>query len=89
MTLLNTQMKTSGVLKFDDNKAVFGGGIAMDDHCLVMVIRCNACKKDIGLHRKNVSPYLISNWTRHIKVCKKLKNKASKLSAASGKVSHC
>ena len=39
-------------------------------------IRCNACKKDIGLHRKNTSsPYQISNWTRHIKSCKKLTTK--------------
>ena len=36
MTLLNTQMKASGALKFDDNTAVFGGGIAMDDRCLVI-----------------------------------------------------
>lgn len=35
ITLLNTQMKASGVLQFDGNTAVFGGGIAMDDRCLV------------------------------------------------------
>ena len=35
VTLLNTQMKASGVLVFDKNTAVFGGGIAMDDRCLV------------------------------------------------------
>ena len=35
ITLLNTQMKASGVLVFDGNTAVFGGGIAMDDRCLV------------------------------------------------------
>ena len=43
---------------------------------LSVVIRCNACKKDIGLHRKNTSsPYVISNWIRHIKSCKKLTTK--------------
>ena len=35
VTLLNTQMRASGVLEFDSNTAVFGGGIAMDDRCLV------------------------------------------------------
>ena len=35
------------------------------------IIRYNACNKDICLHRKN-SYYLISNWTRHAKVCKKI-----------------
>ena len=35
VTLLNTQMKASGVMVFENNTAVFGGGIAMDDRCLV------------------------------------------------------
>ncbi|CAI7990699.1 hypothetical protein GBAR_LOCUS524 [Geodia barretti] len=35
VTLLNTQMRASGVLEFDSNTAVFGGGIAMDDRCLL------------------------------------------------------
>ena len=35
ITLLNTRMEASGKLLFDSNRAVFGGGIAMDDRCLV------------------------------------------------------
>ena len=35
ITLLNTRMQASGKLLFDSNVAVFGGGIAMDDRCLV------------------------------------------------------
>ena len=35
ITLLNTRMEASGSLWFEANRAVFGGGIAMDDRCLV------------------------------------------------------
>ncbi len=35
ITLLNTRMQASGALLFLNNTAVFGGGIAMDDRCLV------------------------------------------------------
>ena len=42
-------------------------------------IRCNACKGVIHLHQKDKSikdtPYLISNWTRHVKKCSKLNSK--------------
>ena len=37
ITLLNTRMEASGSLWFEGNRAVFGGGIAMDDRCLVRV----------------------------------------------------
>ena len=33
--LLNTRMLAKGTLLFDSNKAMFGGGIMMDDRCLV------------------------------------------------------
>ena len=35
ITLLNTRMQANGTVVFDSNVAVFGGGIAMDDRCLV------------------------------------------------------
>ena len=35
ITLLNTRMQASGTMLFEGNVAVFGGGIAMDDRCLV------------------------------------------------------
>ena len=35
--LLNTRMQASGVMLFEGNSAVFGGGIMMDDRCLVSV----------------------------------------------------
>ena len=37
ITLLNTRMQASGTLRFERNTAVFGGGMAMDDRCLVGV----------------------------------------------------
>ncbi len=33
--LLNTRMLAQGNLLFDSNRAMFGGGIMMDDRCLV------------------------------------------------------
>ncbi len=33
--LLNTRMLAKGTLLFDSNTAMFGGGIMMDDRCLV------------------------------------------------------
>ena len=35
ITLLNTQMDVYGVVILDSNTADFGGGLAMDDRCLV------------------------------------------------------
>lgn len=35
ITLLNTIMRASGTILFLDNVATFGGGLAMDDRCLV------------------------------------------------------
>ena len=37
-------------------------------------VKCNACSKTFGLHKKNstAAKYQISNWTRHIKACKML-----------------
>ena len=35
ITLLNTKMDAHGEMLFMNNSAVFGGGIAMDDRCLV------------------------------------------------------
>ena len=35
--LLNTRMQASGDMLFDRNNAAFGGGIMMDDRCLVSV----------------------------------------------------
>ena len=35
ITLLNAPMNANGTLLFENNIAVFGGGIAMDDRCLV------------------------------------------------------
>ena len=50
------------------------------------VIRCNACRKDIILHRKNTeSPFLLSNWTRHVKGCKQLETKPGKYQQPLGK----
>ena len=42
ITLLNTRMQASGTMLFEKNVAVFGGGIAMDDRCLVreMQVSC-------------------------------------------------
>ena len=44
-------------------------------------IRCNACKTIIHLHQKDSSekdmPYLLSNWTRHVKKCENLNSKKS------------
>lgn len=35
--LLNTRMLAKGTLLFKGNKAMFGGGIMMDDRCLVSI----------------------------------------------------
>ena len=35
ITLLNTRMDAHNAMNFINNTAVFGGGIAMDDRCLV------------------------------------------------------
>ena len=35
ITLLNTRMDANNTMNFINNTAVFGGGIAMDDRCLV------------------------------------------------------
>ena len=45
--------------------------------CLSVSLRCNACQTSINLHHKcsSASCYQISNWTRHIKSCKKLSDK--------------
>lgn len=43
ITLLNTKMDAHGEMNFINNSAVFGGGIAMDDRCLVsytMTCKC-------------------------------------------------
>ena len=44
---------------------------------LSVCVKCNACQTTIQLHPKDKSainaPYLISNWTRHVKSCQKLK----------------
>ena len=40
ITLLNTRMQASGTLLFEKNVAVFGGGVAMDDRCLVSYVSC-------------------------------------------------
>ena len=36
--LLNTRMSAEGTMLFDSNVAVFGGGIMMDDRCLVGIV---------------------------------------------------
>ena len=43
ITLLNTRMQASGNMMFDSNRAVFGGGIAMDDRCLVRMYVIHCC----------------------------------------------
>ena len=45
--------------------------------CLSVSLRCNACQTGINLHQKcsSTSCYQISNWTRHVKSCKKLSDK--------------
>ena len=45
--------------------------------CLSVSLRCNACQTNINLYQKcsSASCYQISNWTRHIKSCKKLSDK--------------
>ena len=40
ITLLNTKMDAYGDMLFLSNSAVFGGGIAMDDRCLVCMCAC-------------------------------------------------
>ena len=38
-----------------------------------VLIRCEPCGTKIALHQKKLidyQPYLISNWTRHVKECK-------------------
>ena len=35
ITLLNTILKAVGSILFEGNSATFGGGLAMDDRCLV------------------------------------------------------
>ena len=41
---------------------------------IVSLLLSNACNKSIGLHKKDTnSTYQISNWTRHIKTCKKFR----------------
>ena len=40
VTLLNTQMDAYGTIVMDDNTAAFGGGLAMDDRCLVRTYLC-------------------------------------------------
>ena len=45
---------------------------------LSVCVKCNGCQTSIQLYHKDRSavnsPYLISNWTRHVKMCQKLKN---------------
>lgn len=45
---------------------------------LSVCVKCNGCQTSVQLHHKDKSainsPYLISNWTRHVKMCQKLKN---------------
>ncbi len=40
ITLLNTILRASGTILFESNTAVFGGGLSMDDRCLVSVCLC-------------------------------------------------
>ena len=46
---------------------------ASDRGSFKVIIRCSMCKTDISLQQKDrsniSSPFLISNWTRHIKKC--------------------
>ena len=35
ITLLNTILRAVGTILFESNSATFGGGLAMDDRCLV------------------------------------------------------
>ena len=52
----------------------FGMGVFKSSNGLSVIVKCNACNKSIGLHKKDTnSTYQISNWTRHIKTCKKFR----------------
>ena len=49
--------------------------IPKERDCFRVLIRCEPCGTKIALHQKNLNnyqPYLISNWTRHVKECKML-----------------
>ena len=50
--------------------------VAKEQSTFSSAIKCNACNAVIHLHQKDKSakdnPYLISNWTRHVKTCKPL-----------------
>ena len=65
-------------LKENKQFAVRVTNVAKSD-IISAAIRCNACNTTIYLHQKNKSikssPYLISNWTRHVKMCPKLDKK--------------
>lgn len=53
--------------------------VAKEQNTFSSAIKCNACNVIIHLHQKDKSakgnPYLISNWTRHVKTCKSLNSK--------------
>ena len=53
--------------------------VAKEQSTFSSAIKCNACNTVIHLHQKDKSakdnPYLISNWTRHVKTCKPLNSR--------------
>ena len=53
--------------------------VAKEQSIFSSAIKCNACNTVIHLHQKDKSakdnPYLISNWTRHVKTCKPLNSR--------------
>lgn len=52
--------------------------VAKEPHTLSSSIRCNACQTVIQLYQKSKAikslPFQISNWTRHVKQCAKLRS---------------
>lgn len=47
--LLNTRMQAHGSILFKSNNAIFGGGIMMDDRCLVSGISCVCCSCKVAV----------------------------------------
>ena len=67
--------------------------IPKDSHALTISIRCIGCDTCVRLQKKdnssNATPYLISNWCRHVKRCNTFRGKRVQQPTIDNFMSHC
>ena len=67
--------------------------IPKDSHALTVSMRCIGCDTCVRLQKKdnssNATPYLISNWCRHVKRCNTFRGKRVQQPTIDNFMSHC